>query len=82
MVLNLLHSLREIAKRDAKKGEYHPEEHVAWLAAIRIEELEKMLDGKGDARLLHEIASRIWLKEQDERLMEKARSHVQSDGTG
>jgi len=86
MKFDLIVNLRVLAKEAAKKGEYHPEEHTCWLAAIRIEELEAMLDGKGDARLLHEIATRLWRKEQDERLLVEDRpdynSKVKSAGTG
>ena len=89
---DLITNLRILAEEDALKGEYHKEEHVAWLAANRIEELQAMIDGKGDPRLLHEIATRLWHKEQYERIMahpttlethnQKANTKIQSSGTG
>ena len=89
--MSLVKILRLIAKNEAEEGEFHPEEHTCWLAANRIEELQAMIDGKGDPQLLHEIATRLWHKEQHEKIMAEYHSKhkkslvpntVQRNGTG
>jgi hypothetical protein len=51
---------------EAEEGEYHPEEHIFWDAANRIEDLHSMIDGEDlldDAMLLRRIADRITERE-------------------
>ena len=86
MCYDLVSNLREMAKLDAKKGEYHPEEHTCWLAADRIVALQAMIAGQRDPQLLHEIATRLWHKEQHEQVLEtnnqRTKTKVRGSGTG
>lgn len=84
--ITLLKLLREIAEEDAAKGEYHKEEHTCWLAADRIETLQAMINGVADPQLLHEIATRLWYREQSEITSQQTtkldNSNMQPTGTG
>lgn len=55
----MISSLREIAREDGEKDEFHPAEHTCWIAADMI---EKMHD------VIHEKAPEIWLRELADRL--------------
>ena len=52
-------SLREIAKKDAKRDEYHPEEHTCWIAADMIEKQNDVIMGKAPEIWLRELADRL-----------------------
>lgn len=60
--------LREVAKKEAEEGEFHPGEHTCSMIATRLAELEeivKVLDGEGNpspelvASLLKRIAGSL-----------------------
>jgi len=52
-------SLRSIAEDEAKEGEYHPAEHINWIAADAIERLVEMIDKKHLVASLKEAIRRI-----------------------
>lgn len=58
--------LRSVARDEAEADEYHPEEHLNWIAADMIERLNDVIDGKLPHLILHEIADQLEKRYREE----------------
>jgi hypothetical protein len=59
----IIKSLKELATEDAEKGEYHPAEHICWIAAVALSKMDAVVKGKKPSLLLEEIAR--WAKQYE-----------------
>ena len=56
---HVMESLREVARGEAEEGEYHPEEHICWIAANMIYHMNNALDGKAPHFWLRQVAEKL-----------------------
>ena len=67
--------LRETAKDEAKRGEYHPAEHTCWIAADIIEKQNDVITNKAPEIWLRDLADKMehiewmdkdeWVRKED-----------------
>lgn len=57
----VMESLRYVARKEAEEGEYHPEEHISWIAADMIFHMNNALEGKAPHFWLREVAEKLRL---------------------
>jgi hypothetical protein len=51
--------LRSRAKETAREGEYHPEEHILWIAADAINKLVAIVEGEAPEVMLRRLADEL-----------------------